>query len=67
MSHGAKLHQNPRFSVGKCFHDLENVSVKGDVILLPTGTHELYDVGDLKTCLHIIGVGDALIFGNWNW
>ena len=27
MSHGAKLHQNPRFSVGKCFHDLENVSV----------------------------------------
>ena len=31
---------------------------KGDVILLPTGTHELYDVGDLKTCLHIIGVGD---------
>ena len=28
MSHGAKLHQNPRFSVGKCFHDLENVSVK---------------------------------------
>ena len=28
MSHGAKLHQNPRFSVVNCFPDLENVSVK---------------------------------------
>ena len=35
MSHGAKLHQNPRFSVGKCFHDLENVSVKENQFLFP--------------------------------
>ena len=28
MSHRAKFHKNPRFSVANCFHDLENVSVK---------------------------------------
>ena len=28
MSHGAKFHQNRRFGVINCFHDLENVSVK---------------------------------------
>ena len=31
-SHGAKFHQNPRFSVGNHFHDLENVSVNGRVM-----------------------------------
>ena len=34
MSHGAKFQKNPRFSVGNCFHDLENVSVKKIVVSL---------------------------------
>ena len=33
MSHGAKLHQNPRFCVGKCFHDLGNVSVNVEMLV----------------------------------
>ena len=33
-SHGAKLHQNPRFRVINCFDDLENVSVNGHIFIL---------------------------------
>ena len=44
MSHGAKLHQNPRFCVGKCFHDLENVSVNDmKVIVVPHKFHFFFN------------------------
>ena len=52
MSHGAKFPQNPRFDVRNCFHDLENVSVKGtideDMFINAPSDHPMRKIYDEK-------------------